>query len=152
MKIKHTISICILLLATLCINTIYARSTTKKIDPSEVVKNQKADDELLKALQTGDVSNLGDIAGSRFINHGAGEQIGPDSLKSSIKMFYSRFNPARVEIISRTTDGEYFGDWIRYIGSNAGFVFEGIEMTKYANGKAIEHWFFPNNQRRTNKQ
>jgi hypothetical protein len=151
MKTKYIITICILLLATLCINTIYAQSTAKKIDPAEAKKNQKADDEFLRALQTGDVSKLGDIADARFINHGVGEKIGPDSLKSSIKMFYSRFKPATVEIISRTTDGEYFGDWIRYVGSNPGVVVEGIEMTKYSNGKAVEHWFFPNNQRRANK-
>ena len=149
MKMKRTVLAVALMLVIFCIYSAPAQSVTKKIGPAEAKKNQLADDEFLKALQTGDVSKLGDIADAGFINHGVGEKIGPDSLKSSIKMFHSRFKP-KVEVISRTTDGEYFGDWVRFIGANPGVVIEGIEMTKYANGKALEHWFFPNNQRRTN--
>jgi hypothetical protein len=149
MKIKHAIIACSVILTSLGSHYVSAQTVAKKISIAEAKKNQLADDEFLRALQTGDVSKLGDIADAGFINHGVGEKIGPDSLKASIKMFHSRFKP-KVEVISRTTDGEYFGNWVRFIGANPGVAIEGIEMTKYANGKALEHWFFPNNQRRTN--
>lgn len=147
MKIKYAIIAFILMLTSLHVNTVVAQSGNKNISSAEAKKNQKADDEFLKALQTGVVGNLGQVAAVDFMNHGAGNKVGPDSLKSSIRSFYSRFKPGKVEVISRTTDGEYFGNWVRFISLNPAAVIEGIEMTKYSNGKALEHWFFPNNQK-----
>ena len=150
MKIKRAIIAFTLMFTCLSVTGVFAQSAAKKISVAETKKNQKADDEFLRALQTGDVSELDDVAAPDFINHGVGNKIGPDSLKSSIKLFHSRFKPIKVEVISRTTDGEYFGNWVRFVGSNPAAVIEGIEMTKYSNGKATAHWFFPNNQRPAN--
>jgi hypothetical protein len=62
MKIKHAIIACTLMLTCLSVNRIFAQSGTKNISVAETKKNQKADDEFLRALQTGDVSNLNDVA------------------------------------------------------------------------------------------
>jgi predicted SnoaL-like aldol condensation-catalyzing enzyme len=150
MKTKHAMFACTLMFTCLSVNRVCAQSGANNISVAETKKNQKADDEFLKALQTGDVTNIHDVAAPDFINHGVGNKVGPDSLKSSIRMFHTRFKPSKVEVISRTTDGEYFANWVRFVGSNPVAVIEGIEMTKYSNGKATEHWFFPNNQRRVN--
>lgn len=147
---KHAIIVSILMLTSLCVTTVFGQSGTKNISSAEAKKNRKADDEFLRALQTGDVSNLGHVAASQFMNHGVGNKVGPDSLKSSIRSFHSRFKPSKVEVISRTTDGEYFGNWVRFTSSNGGAAVEGIEMTRYSNGRALEHWFFPNNQKPSN--
>ncbi|WP_156166654.1 nuclear transport factor 2 family protein [Pedobacter sp. BMA] len=147
MKINQAIFACTLIVTCLSVSRGFAQARSKDVSVSETRKNKKADDEFLRALQTGDVSNLNDVAAPDFVNHGVGNKIGPDSLKSSIRSFHSRFKPSKVEVVSRTTDGEYFGNWVSFIGSNPKMIIDGIEMTRYSNGKAIEHWFFPNNQR-----
>ncbi len=118
------------------------------ISAAETEKNQHADNEFLRALQTGDVSRLDStIISPDFINHGVGEKVGIDSLRSSIQMFHSRLKP-KVEVPTRVMNGEYFGDWVRFTCADSTMVIEGIEMTRYSNGKAVENWFFPGGQRR----
>lgn len=113
-----------------------------QISRSEAKRNRDANQILLKAFQTGDVSKLDGVVSPDFLNH-AGQKIGIDSLKAGIANFHSRFKPIRMEVKRQLTDGEFFSDWIRYVGSDSTRVIEGIEMTRYADGKAMEHWFFP---------
>ncbi|HEY4327175.1 MAG TPA: nuclear transport factor 2 family protein [Mucilaginibacter sp.] len=151
MKINY-IAIAILIVAITTTKGFGQSNSTRTVSEAEAKKNQAANDEFLRALQTGDVSKLGDIAGPDFVNHGVGEKVGPDSLKASIQTFYARFKPTKVEVKTRVMNGEYFGDWIKYTGANPGMVIEGIEMTRYSNGKAVEHWFFPGGQPRRRPQ
>ncbi|SKB46827.1 nuclear transport factor 2 family protein [Dyadobacter psychrophilus] len=120
----------------------YKGSSAVRLSSATAERNKSANETLLKAFQTGDVSALDGIIAPDFVNH-AGERVGVDSLKVGIVRFHARFKPDRMEIKRQLMDGEYFSDWIRYVGSDSSMVIEGIEMTRYTNGKAMEHWFFP---------
>lgn len=112
------------------------------VNGATIQKTLEADNALLKAFETGDVSKLDNYISADFLNH-TGGNVGVDSLKSGIKKFHASFKPAKMESKRQLTDGEYVADWVRYTGVNPAMVIEGIEMTKYHNGKALEHWFFP---------
>ena len=146
MKTNGIIIIILLIFTFPLISFSQNDSMAKVISSTEAQKNQAADDVFLKALQTGDVNGLDSIISPEFVNHGVGEKVGIDSLKASIQMFYLRFKPTKAEVKTRIANGEYFGDWIRYSSGSSAMIFEGIEMTRYSNGKAVEHWFFPGNQ------
>lgn len=112
-------------------------------------KNIDADNILLSVFETGDVSKLDPIIAPDFINHAGAEKIGLDSLKTMVKGFHARMKNVKVEVVRQLADNEYVADWVRFIGHN-NMVIEGIEMTRYSNGKAKEHWFFPGGQPRRN--
>lgn len=104
-------------------------------------KNIAADKILLKVFETGNIALLDDIISTDFVNHTAmGDLVGIENLKTMVKDFHNTFNPTKVEVIRQLFDNEYVSDWIRFI--NPSSLIEGIEMTKYKDGKAIEHWFF----------
>lgn len=111
-------------------------------------KNIAADNQLLKALRTGDVSSLDQIVAPDFFNH-TGNHSGPDSLKSSISGFHVRMKPVSMDLIRQLADDEYVSDWVRYKFTDPNIIIEGIEMTRYRAGKAVEHWFFSYNQPRS---
>jgi nitrate reductase cytochrome c-type subunit len=77
MKIKRAIIAFTLMFTCLSVTGVFAQSAAKKISVAETKKNQKADDEFLRALQTGDVSELDDVAAPDFINHGVGIRLVP---------------------------------------------------------------------------
>jgi hypothetical protein len=110
-------------------------------------KNIAADNHLLKALRTGDVTALDQIVAPDFFNH-TGNHRGPDSLKSSISGFHTRMKPVNMDLIRQLADDEYVSDWVRYKFADPNIIIEGIEMTRYRDGKAVEHWFFSYNQPR----
>ncbi|MBK8291394.1 MAG: nuclear transport factor 2 family protein [Flammeovirgaceae bacterium] len=112
-------------------------------------KNIDADNILLSVFETGDVSKLDAIIARDFINHAGADKIGLDSLKTMVKGFHARMKNVKVEVVRQLADDEYVADWVRFIGEN-NMVIEGIEMTRYSNGKAKEHWFFPGGQPRRN--
>jgi quinol monooxygenase YgiN/predicted SnoaL-like aldol condensation-catalyzing enzyme len=108
----------------------------------QVKQNIAADNIFLKVFETGDVSKLDGIIDPEFYNH-TGNHKGLDTLKSSITSFHERMKTVKLELIRQLADDEYVFDWIRYTGSDSAMKIEGLEVTKYKNGKAIEHWFFP---------
>lgn len=108
---------------------------------------QRANNQLLKVFSSGDISLLDNIIAPDFINHTSrGNVKGMDSLKIMVKSFHGMFKPSKMVIKRQWADGEYGIDWIRYTNSDSSSVIEGMEMTRFVEGKAIEHWFFPNSQ------
>jgi predicted SnoaL-like aldol condensation-catalyzing enzyme len=112
----------------------------------EIQKNIAADNQFLKVFETGNVSLLDAIIAPQFYNH-TGNNKGVDSLKSAIKRFHKMMKTVKLDLIRQFADNEYVSDWIRYTSADAKIVIEGIEMTRYVKGKAVEHWFFPYDQR-----
>ena len=118
-------------------------------DAALTQKNITADNTLLKVFETGNVALLDSIISPDFVNHTAmGDRQGIEILKTQVKGFHANFKPTKVELVKRLCDEEYVSDWIRFIGEAPNALIEGIEMTKYINGKAVEHWFFPNSQKK----
>lgn len=110
-------------------------------------KNIEADNVLLKVFETGDVSTLNEIIAPDFLNHAGGnDKVGLDCLKAMVKGFHKRVPNVKMEMIRQFADDQYVSDWVRFSGSD-GTVIEGMEVTRYANEKAVEHWFFVNSQK-----
>ena len=118
---------------------------------SQRQRNLAADNVLISVFETGDVAKLDAIIDPAFANHiGAEDRIGLDNLKTMIQGFHARMKTVKVELKRQLSDEEYVSDWVRFTGADPTMVIEGMEVTRYANGKAVEHWFFPNSQTRRN--
>lgn len=114
-------------------------------------RNIAADNVLIRVFETGDVANLDAIIDPAFVNHiGSEDRVGLDNLKTMIQGFHTRMKSVKVELKRQLSDDEYVSDWVRFTGIDPGAVIEGMEVTRFANGKAVEHWFFPNSQTRRN--
>jgi hypothetical protein len=108
-------------------------------------RNIAADNVLLEAFETGDVGKLDGIISPDFFNH-TGNHKGIDTLKNSIKAFHEHMKTVKVDLIRQLADDEFVADWVRYTGANTAMVIEGMEVTRYKGGRAVEHWFFSYNQ------
>ncbi|GAB3551073.1 hypothetical protein GCM10027577_31090 [Spirosoma fluminis] len=128
--------------------------TSKPIDgpaSSQRKRNLASDKVLIGVFESGDVDKLDAIIDPAFVNHAAtGDRTGLDSLKTGVRRFHARMKTVKVELKRQLSDDEYVSDWVRFLGANPAMVIEGMEVTRYVNGKAVEHWFFPNSQPRRN--
>ena len=114
-------------------------------------KNIVASDAISKAFETGDVSKIDSFVSVEFIDHtDHGDKKGGDSLKTMIKYFYSNFKNTKAEKIREVADGDLVWSWMHYTGTSVGseamakgpYDLKGIEITKFKDGKAVEHWGF----------
>jgi hypothetical protein len=115
-------------------------------------KNLEASHVINEAFRTGDTSKLDEVVSLDFIDHRSeGDMKGIDSLKKSVLWIKETMKDMKMEIQREWADDDYVAAWMRYTGTNPvampGFP-EGpydwliIELTKYKDGKAIEHWGF----------
>lgn len=134
----------IVLLISISYNIIYSQDINES--KTIIQRNIAVDNVLLKVFETCDIALLDDIISPEFINHTATRDcIGIENHKTMVQRFHTTFKPQKVEVLRRLSDNEYVSDWVKFINPTS--VIEGIEMTKYQNGKAVEHWFFPNSKR-----
>jgi predicted ester cyclase len=132
-------------------NKVAAPSTS-----SQAQKNIDADKIISEAFESGDAGKLDGVVASDFVDHtDMGDKKGIDSLKSGLNMIHSQFKDMKMELKRQWADDEYVVDWTRYTGTNptammgmpAGpFDIKGMEVTRFTNGKAVEHWFFDDSQ------
>jgi predicted ester cyclase len=132
-------------------NKVAAPSTS-----SQAQKNIDADKIISEAFESGDAGKLDGVVASDFVDHtDMGDKKGIDSLKSGLNMIHSQFKDMKMELKRQWADDEYVVDWTRYTGTNptammgmpAGpFDIKGMEVTRFMNGKAVEHWFFDDSQ------
>lgn len=128
----------------------------EKTDNPSVQKNLDADHAISKAFETGDVSKLDEVVAADVLDHSdMGDKKGIDSLKAMIKWMHDNLKDMKMETKREWADDEYVATWERYYGSNpdgAGgmpkgpYDMQGVEVTKYKDGKAVEHWGFMNSQ------
>ena len=139
----------IYLIFLLLISCTVLSAQDRNLQNAMIPKNIAIDNVLLKVFETGNTALLDDIISPEFINHTSmGDRVGIENLKTMVQGFHTSFKPTKVEVVRQLSDDEYVSDWIKFINSNS--VIEGIELTKYKDGKAVEHWFFLNSQRRGN--
>lgn len=132
-------------------NKVAAPSTS-----SQAQKNIDADKIISEAFESGDAGKLDGVVASDFVDHtDMGDKKGIDSLKRELNMIHSQFKDMKMELKRQWADDEYVVDWTRYTGTNptammgmpAGpFDIKGMEVTRFTNGKAVEHWFFDDSQ------
>lgn len=114
-------------------------------------KNIAASDVITKAFQTGDVSGIDSVVSDDFVDHtDRGDMKGRDSLKAMVKMVHSNFKDMKTEKVREVADEDYVYSWMRYSGTSDGsmgmpkgpYDMESIEVSKYKDGKAVEHRAF----------
>lgn len=125
---------------------------TKMTDSgSNQQKNIAASDVIMKAFETGDVNPLDSVVSEDFLDHtDRGDIRGRDSLKAMIKVMHTSFKDMKMEKVHELADDEYVHSWMRYTGTSDGtmgmpkgpYDMTAMEVSKYKDGRAIEHWGF----------
>jgi len=114
-------------------------------------KNMAASNVIMKAFQTGDVSGIDSVVSDDFIDHtDRGDMIGRDSLKAAVRWVHANMKNMKTEKIHEAAEGDYVYSWMRYTGTSDGtmgmpngpYDMSSIEVAKYKDGKAVEHWNF----------
>jgi len=125
--------------------------TSDNKNSEEEQKNLAASNVVNKAFETGDVSSIDSVVSENFIDHtDRGDMKGTDSLKAMVKMIHSSFKDMKMEKIHEVADGDYVYNWNRYTGTSNGsmgmpkgpYDMTAIEVSKFKDGKAVEHWSF----------
>jgi predicted ester cyclase len=123
---------------------------------SQAQKNMEASDAISKAFETGNANMLDSLISSDFVDHtDMGDKKGIDSLKTMLNMMHAQFKDMKMERKKQWADDDYVAEWVRYTGTNptammgmpAGpYDIKGMELSRFSNGKAVEHWFFYDSQ------
>ncbi len=138
----------IMLCFTACTGKMEAKTTDSG---SNQQKNIAASDAIMKAFQTGDVNAIDSVVSEDFLDHtDRGDIRGRDSLKAMIKVMQASFKDMKTEKIHELADDEYVYSRMRYTGTSDGtmgmpkgpYDMTAMEVSKYKDGKAIEHWGF----------
>ena len=134
---------------TSCNNKATVASTSG--NDSMAQKNLDASHVVDKAFKSGDVSGIDSVVADDFVDHtDRGDIKGKDSLKSMISMMHSNFKDMKMETLKEFADNDYVFSWMRYSGNSDGamgmpkgpYDMHGIEVVKFKNGKAVEHWSY----------
>lgn len=118
---------------------------------NEEQKNLAASQTITNAFKTGDVSGIDSVVADNFLDHtDRGDFTGRDSLKSMVKWIHANLKDAKTETIQEVAKGEYVWSWMRYTGTSNGvpgmpngpYDMQAVELAKFKDGKAVEHWNF----------
>lgn len=118
-------------------------------------KNLAAARSVVKMFESGDFSNIGDYIAIDAVDHsGMGEIKGLDSIKAMLTQVNTVMGDFKHEIIHELADDEYVFQWMNQtstaktdaMGMKAGqtITMNIIEVTRFSNGKIVEHWSFLN--------
>jgi len=139
----------LLCLCTSCDNK--AVTTADDGNKEQLQKNLAASDVVMKAFQTGDVSGIDSVIADDFVDHtDRGDMKGKDSLKAMVKFVHANYADMKFEKVRDVADGDYVYSWITYSGTGDGtmgmpkgpYKFSAIELSKFKDAKAVEHWSF----------
>ncbi len=117
-------------------------------------KNMDAMRGITACFDSKDFSKMGDYIAEDAIDH-AGEQgdiKGLANMKAEFTKMVSGYKDSKTEVIKELADDEYVMTWQKYsgtlvtdqMGMKAGdkFSMSAIEVSKFKDGKATEHWSF----------
>lgn len=117
-------------------------------------KNLEAMHGITKCFDSKDFSKLGDFVAVDGIDHAGenGDIKGLDNMKAEFAKMVGAYDDSKTEIIKELADDEYVMTWQRYSGTmkieqmgmkpGDKFNMSAIEVSKFKDGKAIEHWTF----------
>jgi predicted SnoaL-like aldol condensation-catalyzing enzyme len=124
-------------------------------DSSAAQKNLEAHRMITKTFETGDVSGIDSVIADDFVDHtDRGDMVGKDSLKSMIKWSHDNMKDMKMKAVKELADDDYVMAWMNMTGTSDGsmgmpkgpFDMNSIEVSKFRDGKAVEHWSFVNMQ------
>lgn len=116
-------------------------------------KNLSASREIFKGIETGDSAKFSSISIDAVDHAGpTGEVKNGDSIKGYLMDMHNHVKNLKIEIIDDAASGDYVYTWSKMSGtaldSTMGFLpdqpfsVSGVDIIKFRNGKAIEHWGF----------
>jgi hypothetical protein len=117
-------------------------------------KNLEAVHGINKAIETGDVSKLGDYIAADAVDHSGekGEIKGLDSIKATLATIHTMGDNMKDETLNEFADSTTVIQWMRYTGNSkmamgtmpAGSAYNWmtIHVSKFKDGKATDHWEF----------
>jgi hypothetical protein len=119
------------------------------------LKNLAVANAINRAIEAGDVSNLGDYIAADAVDHSGqhGDVVGIDSIKAGLAPVHKlAANDLKFEVVKELADSEYVFQWERMTGTAANtdmgvavgskFNVATMGVTRFKNGKATEHWEF----------
>jgi predicted ester cyclase len=122
---------------------------------STAVKNLAAAHAINRAIESGDMSNVGDYIATDALDHSGehGDVVGLDSIKAELAPVHNlAANDLKFEVVKELADSDYVFQWERMTGTAATagmgvavgskFSVATMGVTKFKNGKATEHWEF----------
>lgn len=117
-------------------------------------KNLDAQHGVINCFNTNDFSKLGDYIAEDAVDH-AGEQgdiKGLANMKAEFEKMSAGNDNAKTETIKELADDEYVMSWLHFTGTlktdqmgmKAGdkYDMKAIELARFKDGKAVEHWTF----------
>ncbi len=141
----------ILFAATICFLTACNEKAATTEGMSDAArKNLDAFRAVDTAFQTGDLSRIDSVVASDFVDHTPKGDMGRDSLKAMITMMKNA-GTMKSETKKVFADDEYVMAWMRWTGTSDGslpdmpagpYDMSGIEVVRFKDGKAVEHWAF----------
>lgn len=117
-------------------------------------KNMDAMRGITKCFDTKDFTKLGDFIAEDGVDHAGekGDIKGLANMKAEFAKMVAAYDSSKTEVIKELADDEYVMTWQRYTGTlkmdqmgmKAGdkFNMSAMEMAKFKDGKAVEHWTF----------
>jgi predicted ester cyclase len=139
------------LLFLCCISTVNAQSKGKS---DKAKKNLEACNMINKAIESGDLSMIDKVIAKDAVDHAGmhGDLVGVDSIKSELARMHTVMPDMKFTVIKELADDEHVFQWIRFTGTTATadmgmpagtkFDMTAIEVSKFKDGKAVEHWEF----------
>ncbi len=122
---------------------------------SVAVKNLAAAHAINRAIESGDMSNVGDYIATDALDHSGehGDVVGLDSIKAELAPVHKlAANDLKFEVVKDLADSDYVFQWERMTGTAATagmgvpvgskFSVATLGVTRFKNGKATEHWEF----------
>lgn len=116
---------------------------------SETQKNLQAAHLISKAFENGNTALIDSSVAADFVDHrDVGDVKGIDSLKALILAIHGHMKDMKMDLIKEMADGDYVMQWMHFTGSSDGeantmkgpFNVRGVEISRFKNGKAVEHW------------
>ena len=121
----------------------------------EAEKNLAAVHGINKAIESGDVSKLGDYIAADAVDHTGqkGEIKGLDSIKAALAMIHNMGTDMKSETIKEMADSNTVVQWMRYTGvckmamgpgcpAGSHYDMMTVHVSKMKDGKATDHWEF----------
>jgi predicted SnoaL-like aldol condensation-catalyzing enzyme len=148
------------LVPILLAGSFFFASCNNNADKAEAKGNPEAEKNLAavhginKAIETGDVSKLGDYIAADAIDHSGegGDLKGLDSIKAHLAMVKDMGTDMKAETIKEFADSNTVIQWMRYTGvckmpmgampAGSHYDMVTVHVSKFKDGKATEHWEF----------
>ena len=145
-----------LIFATLFANICLCVYSQKSSMSSTAQKNLATANAVAKMFESGDYSKAGDYIATDAVDHAGmqGDVKGLDSIKAMFNQMSTMMGNFKNEIVHEVADDEYVFQWMKEtstaktdaMGMKAGqtATFSAVEVTRFSNGKIVEHWSFIN--------